>query len=238
MNKRMMGRLAVKLCMRVIVAAAVPAATLSPAPAAADEADDAQARALEKIKRTIASEPGPAEVLRVALQYFRVHPSTIDALRASAHYRALLPVLSGIGSYSGTGGATAQAVSITNPQDTVGNTATQGYSGSVGVSWDLREIVFNPSELQVYALVGIQQDLIHEIARTYFMRRQLQIRLALKPPQDLVIRVMLDLRVAEYSAILDGMTGGWFSQTIAEGSAVPAVPPPPPPPPPEATSQK
>jgi hypothetical protein len=68
------------------------------------------------------------------------------------------------------------------------------------------------------------------------MRRQLQIRLALKPPQDMVIRVMLDLRVAEYSAILDGMTGGWFSQAIAEATAAPPVPPPPTPP--EATSQK
>jgi hypothetical protein len=219
-----MGGLVVKLCLRAIVAAVVPAAVMYPAAARAQEVDDAQARALEKIKKTIAQEPGPSEVLRVAMQYFRVHPATIDALRASSHYRALLPVMSGIGTYSGTGGATAQAVSITNPQNTVGNTASEGFSGSIGVSWDLREIVFNPSELQVYALLGIQQDLIHEIARTYFMRRQLQIRLVLRPPQDMVIRVMLDLRVAEYTAILDGMTGGWFSQVIAESAAPPAAP--------------
>jgi hypothetical protein len=216
MKRETIGHLAFRFGLRAVVAAVVPAAAMSPAPAAAEETDDAQARAMEKLKATIAQEPSASEVLLTALQYFRVHPATIDALRASSHYRALLPVLSGIGSLGGTGGAAAQAVSITNPQNTVGNTATESYSASVGASWDLRELVFNPSELQVYALVGIQQDLVHEITRTYFMRRQLQIRLALRPPQDLVIRAMLDLRVAEYSAILDGMTGGWFSHTATE----------------------
>jgi hypothetical protein len=236
MKRRALSQTALKWSLRVIVATAVvPAVSVCATPAAADETDDAQAaqaRAMEKIKRTIAQEPGPSEVLRVSLQYYRVHPATIDALRANSHYRALLPVVSGIGTLNGGGGATAQAVSITNPQNTVGNTASEGYSGSVGASWDLRELVFNPSELQVYALVGIQQDLVHEIIRTYFMRRQLQIRLALRPPQDLVIRVMLDLRVAEYTAILDGMTGGWFSQSTVEGA-----PPQPPPPAAEAASR-
>jgi hypothetical protein len=105
-----------------------------------------------------------------------------------------------------------------------GTSSTVGYTVSMGLSWDLRETVFNPSELQAYALVGIQQDLIQEIVRTYFMRRQMQIRMALRPPSDPVTRAILDLRIAQYGAILDAETGGWFSRASApKGPPAPAA---------------
>jgi hypothetical protein len=175
-----------------------------------------ETRALDKLRQTFAREPTPSEVLVEAMHYFRVHPATADSLRSATHTRALFPVLSAVGTYNAYGDASAQSVTITNPQNTLINDYNRSYNLAVGVAWDLRELGFNPSELQVYSLVGYQQDLIQEITRTYFMRRQLQIRLALRPPQDLVTREILDLRVAEYTAILDAMTGGWFLRYIEQ----------------------
>jgi hypothetical protein len=196
-----------------------------------------ESRALDKLRQTFAREPTPAEVLVEAMQYFRVHPATADSLRASTHARALLPVLSAVGTYNSYGDASAQSVTITNPANTVVNDYNQSFNLAVGAAWDLRELGFNPSELQVYALVGYQQDLIQEITRTYFMRRQLQIRLALRPPQDLVTREMLDLRAAEYTAILDAMTGGWFLRAIAQANDLASGPPPASQPPPQAQAR-
>jgi hypothetical protein len=221
MKTNELDRVGLRFGVRLMTVVIGMAIAVGPAPAVAQEttapsADEA--RAIDKLRETFAREPTPGEVLTEAMLYFRVHPNTAESLRASTHYRALFPVLSAVGSYSAYGDASAQSVLITNPQNTFINDFNQTYNIQAGAAWDLRELEFNPSELQVYALVGYQQDLIQEITRTYFMRRQLQIRLALRPPQDLVTREILDLRVAEYTAILDAMTGGWFVRTIAEAT--------------------
>jgi hypothetical protein len=222
MNANTTRRESIRLT-RIAMAAAIGAGTLlGLAPAAqAQEAPPQSAeesRAIEKLRQTFAREPTAAEVLQEAMHYFRVHPAIADSLRAATHTRALLPVFSTVATYNAYGDASAQAVTITNPQNTLVNDYNTTFNIAVGAAWDLRELGFNPSELAVYQMVGFQQDLIQETTRTYFMRRQLQIRLALRPPQDLVTREMLDLRVAEYTAILDAMTGGWFLQYIEQAS--------------------
>jgi hypothetical protein len=219
--KTNLGRTAPRGAARLVAVAIGLSLSMGDARAGAQETQapsTEESRAIEKLRDTFAHEPTPGEVLTEAMLYFRVHPNIADSLRASTHYRALFPVLSAVGSYNNYGEASAQSVTITNPQNTFVNDFNQTYNIQAGAAWDLRELEFNPSELQVYALVGYQQDLIQEITRTYFMRRQLQIRLALRPPQDLVTREILDLRVAEYTAILDAMTGGWFVRSIAEAT--------------------
>jgi hypothetical protein len=220
------ARLEDNTSIRIAMAAAIGVGTLL-GPSRAAEAQEAPAqtteesRAVEKLRQTFAREPTPAEVLQEAMHYFRVHPAIADSLRAATHTRALLPVFSTVGTYNAYGDASAQSVTITNPQNTLVNDYNTTFNVAVGAAWDLRELAFNPSELAVFQMVGYQQDLIQEITRTYFMRRQLQIRLALRPPQDLVTREMLDLRVAEYTAILDAMTGGWFLRYIEQSSRPP-----------------
>jgi hypothetical protein len=58
----------------------------------------------------------------------------------------------------------------------------------------------------------MQRDITLEVVRTYYLRRQLQIRLALKPPADPLAVAMLELRIEEYTGILNAMTGGSFSR--------------------------
>jgi hypothetical protein len=177
----------------------------------------------EALRVMMAREPRASDVLRVSLRFYQVHPEVIDSLRTASRLRGLLPVASSIGTFNGLNNASASSQTITTPQDVISNQAGTGYSLAFALSWDLREVIFNPSELQAYALVGIEQDILLEVTRTYFMRRQLQVRLALRPPADIMTRSILELRVDEYSALLDGMTGGWFSRAMAE-----ALRPPPP----------
>jgi outer membrane protein TolC len=187
----------------------IAATALVVAPAHADSADDA---ALAALRAQTQREPPVADVLRAALVYHRVHPEALDALRSNSHLRAFLPVLSGFGSWTDSGNASASAVSITNPTNTVANSAGQGYTLTLGGSWDFREVVFNPAEVQVYGLVGIEQDVSLEVTRTYFQRRALEIRLALRPPTDPLGRALMEMRVEEYGAVLDGLTGGFFTR--------------------------
>src|SRR5262249_12152760 len=106
----------------------------------------------EYVRQLIRREPRAHEGIQIALQHYRVHADEIDALRASSRYRGLLPVLSTIGTLNRSGSASASSQTISNPQDTVSNQAFNGYAVSFGLSWDLRELMFNPSELQAYGL--------------------------------------------------------------------------------------
>src|SRR6185369_12415681 len=81
-----------------------------------------------------------------------------------------------------------------------------------GLAWDFRELIFNPAELQTYASIPMQKDLTLEIVRAYYLRRQLQIRLAIKPPPDPLAAATLELRAEEYASLLNAMTGGAFQR--------------------------
>ncbi len=169
-------------------------------------ADDSLTRLRETLKR----EPRAPDVVRMALAYYRVSPEEMQSLRASARARGLLPVLSGFAGYNSSGNASAQAQTISNPTNVVINGASSVTLFTGGLAWDLRELVFNPSEVQTFAVVPMQRDIMLEVVRTYYLRRQLQIRLALKPPADPLALATVELRVEEYTSILNAMTGGSF----------------------------
>lgn len=188
------------------IAAAALAGALALTTAAPAEAQEALTRLRETLKR----EPKATEVVKMALEYYRVSPETMESLRASARARGLMPVVSGFVGYNIVGEAQASAQTITQPQNVVINSAGTTTVLTGGIAWDLRELVFNPAEIQTYAVLPIQRDITLEVVRTYFLRRQLQIRLALKPPSDPLALMTLELRVEEYTGILNAMTGGSF----------------------------
>ena len=79
--------------------------------------------------------------------------------------------------------------------------------------------MFNPAEVQVYGLIGVQRDLMLETVRVYYLRRQLFVRFLTAPPEDPVAREALLLRIDEFTAFLDVLTGGWFSRTTEARTA-------------------
>lgn len=162
--------------------------------------------------RAAETDPPVAEVVAEALRYFRVHPEVIDSIRSSAHTRALLPLISA--GYRFDDDKFARVETLTpdmtqNDEDT--NRRTNAVS--VGAVWDFRELVFNPAEVQVYGLIGVQRDIMLEVTRTYFLRKQLLLLKKSKPPEDPVSAATLELRIEEHSATLDVLTGGWFSKS-------------------------
>jgi hypothetical protein len=186
-------------------------ATLALVAGVATTTADAQADdTLTRLRETLKREPKAPDVVKMALDYYRVSPEHMESVRSAARTRALLPVVSGFGGYNSTGNAQASAQTISNPQNVVVNGASSVTVLTGGVAFDLRELVFNPAEIQTYGAIPIQKDITVEVVRTYYLRRQLQIRLALKPPTDPLALATLELRVEEYTGLLSAMTGGAF----------------------------
>lgn len=170
------------------------------------------AEAIEKAKAQFAKEPAVADVVEVALRYFRVHPDVLDSLRTKAKTRALLPLVAAGYRYDDDRFLRRED-QFPDPVLTIDeNTNSRANSVSVGAVWDLRQLVFNPAEVQVFGLIGVQRDIMLEATRTYYLRKQLVLRKLYSPPTDPMAVAALDMRIDEFTALLDVLTGGWFSK--------------------------
>lgn len=177
---------------------------------------------LMRLKETLKKEPKAPDVVKMALDYYRIAPETMESVRSSARTRGLVPVLSSWLGYNSVGTASIQNTQISNPTQVYFNQAASTFYVNGGLAWDLRELVFNPNEMQTYASVPMQKDLTLEIVRAYYLRRQLQIRLAIKPPTDPLALATLELRAEEYTGLLNAMTGGAFQRATNAAGQQPA----------------
>ena len=193
------------------LAAALCALALAPSEshAQATEADLARARAV------IASEPSVRDTVQAALAYFRVRPDDIDGIRSAARARALLPILTAGYVYTDDTDASTETQRMSDPYERAAGRAARQHSVGAGVVFDFRDAIFNPGEVQAYGLIGVQRDVMLEATRAYFLRRQLMLRAMLQPPADPLALLALDLRIEEFTAVLDSLTGGWFSARLA-----------------------
>jgi hypothetical protein len=167
---------------------------------------------LARAQAQLRHEPAVAEITRMCLRYFRVDPENFDGLRRTAKTRALLPLIATGYRYDDDRMARFEQQEMFQPRTNDEDTNTRIHAFTVGGVWDLRELVFNPAEVQVYGLIGVQRDLMLEVTRTFYLRRQLQLRLLLRPPEDPLARAALEMRIDEYTSILDVLTDGWFSE--------------------------
>jgi hypothetical protein len=66
-------------------------------------------------------------------------------------------------------------------------------------------------------IVKLRDKVLGEVTRLYFDRRRLQIDGLLNPPNDLRAQIDDELRLMEFTAQLDALTGGAFSAAVAAG---------------------
>ncbi len=156
-------------------------------------------------------EPTAEETIDKALATFAVTDGEVRSLRSLSRTRALLPKVSG--TYLRDDLATNLNARLRGDQnvqrDESAAKLTDNYS--VSVEWDFRDLAFNPSSVNVYNLVAVQRNLILEVSRSYYLRQQLLIQRATSPPSDPKARHILNLRIREFSTLLDAFTKGWFS---------------------------
>jgi hypothetical protein len=172
------------------------------------------------------AEPSIIDVHRAALRYFRVHPEAVERIRRVAVRRAAAPVMSVTGRYEYVTSDRAvlqYAGDFHDPTIPPNASANDGFGsniagGSLTLTWDFPGLVFNAAELQTYALIGIQMNVLKEVTRLFYVRRQLLLSLLADPPDDPRTRVAMRMRVEEFTSLIDSFTGGWFSRNLPGAS--------------------
>lgn len=172
-----------------------------------------------------AGEPSIAQIQQAAVRYAEVHPGKIEEWRKAAARKAFLPTVSFDYDLSrdqtvdlDRGGTADPDVYIVGPEE-------QSRGWSVGVSWDLGELIWNGDQTSIDTrsrlMVELRDDILTQVTHLYYERRRLQVEMALAPMRDLPVRLEKEIRLEELTAGIDALTGGYLSKRTAKKSEVP-----------------
>lgn len=171
---------------------------------------------LDSVMRDYSGEPGVRAVQEEALKYANAHPEQLRSWLKRARKAYWLPKL-------GTGanpqiGFVESAREKTGNLDTYNNQHINNWRFQVKAEWHLNHLVFNRDELMVNREF-LRQSLMRErildkVKEAYFDRRRLQIQKQFDSFLDTQSKIESVLKLEEFTAELDGLTGGWFSQQL------------------------
>lgn len=173
---------------------------------------------VKKVLQRYAAEPSVRDVQQQAIEHMRVHPEVVDSWRLRARTNALAPRLT----TTGQGTLNDDRRTVEKPGDPTIVSVDNDQSGrlTVGATWELDRLIFEPAEMAVaresVRIANLRDRVLDEVTRRYFERRRLQVDLELAPPKDLADRVKKELRLQELTADIDAVTGGWFSEKLKE----------------------
>ncbi len=197
------------------------AAALSPLTGMAEPTADSEAK---KLLARFENEPSVNDVQQAALTYAAMHPEETENAKARSRWAAALPEVrfrvtknaddeqKQLQRYNGPGTPTEPL------SDTSTNDQKMEYQGEV--RWKLNELAFSKWETKLVSenrqVAKQRQSILQSVTQVYFERRRAQVDLMLSPPGDAAARTLAELKIAELTAELDGMTGGAFSRMVAE----------------------
>jgi hypothetical protein len=170
---------------------------------------------VDELAAATSREPDIALVHEQALAFGRLSAGRIDGLRASAAWKAALPVLELSGGYSETRldeDTVLDEYSSTDPW-VIRGAAGRATEVRVKLSWDLGRLAYNGEELDVLALQAPQEELLTRVTRLYNKRRRLLVELRGELERE--ARLDKQLALDETTAMLSAMTGGWYAAQIA-----------------------
>ena len=161
-------------------------------------------------------EPTVNETMNMAICYAEVYPEKIEKWRRGAKFKALLPRVN-LGIDQGFSD-TYEIYTSSSKQYWVTGPRDWSTGWDLNLSWDLSDLVWNPSQTTIdirsKLMVQLRDDIVDEVTRTYFERRRLQIEILTEPPESAHLTLKKRLRIQELTASLDGLTGGRFSESI------------------------
>lgn len=167
---------------------------------------------LALFKELITREPSAREVHKRVIQYADVGNWKTKRWHAESRLAGLLPSFSfGKNLDRGASISTYSGKYITGPED-----ISRGWDADV--SWDFGDVIYSSNQTSIDSrekmMVELRNDLLSEATRIYYERRRLQIDLVFTPPASEQEHLENLLRMDELTALLDGMTNGFFSERL------------------------
>lgn len=167
---------------------------------------------LSLFRELLSLEPSAREVQKRVIRYANVSNGKIKRWHAESRLAGILPTFSfGKNFDRGTSLSTYSGKYITGPED-----VNRGWDADV--SWDLGDMIYSSDQTSIDSreklMVELRNDFLAEATRIYYERRRLQIDLIYTPPVSEQEHLENLLRLDELTALLDGMTNGFFLKRL------------------------
>jgi len=170
------------------------------------------------INASFLQEPTIREVQRSAIRYANVSNGKIKRWHAASRMRAFLPDVSFKKGLDIGNNIQMDRGSTSKPDFFTQGPDDRDKSTDISLSWDLGDMLFSSSQTSIdsreKSMVGLRDEILSEVTRLYFERRRLRLELLANPPATPIEKMKAELRIAELTANLDGMTNGFFSKMI------------------------
>lgn len=181
-----------------------------------EEMGDSEPPTAQDLLANFVHEPTITQVRDAAIRYAEVHPDKIKRWRRQASLQALLPSVN-----FGMDHDTSRDLHVDEgsyPNFQLIDTKDRDAGADLSITWDLGELIWNDDQTSIDVrsklMVQLRDDLVDEVTRTYFERRRLQALLLTHPPTDQQAVLEKELRLQELTALIDGLTGGYFSHSM------------------------
>jgi len=169
-------------------------------------------------KELLSLEPSAREVHKRVIQYADVANGKIKRWHAGSRLAALLPSLSFSKSFSRSATIDIDRGGTNDADEYIIGPADSSKGGYRTLSWDFGDMIYSSDQTSIDSreklMVELRNDLLSEATRIYYERRRLQIDLVFTPPLSEQERLENLLRLDELTALLDGMTDGFFSKRL------------------------
>jgi len=161
------------------------------------------------------NEPNIASVQNAAIKYAEVSPEKIKNWRRQAALKACLPQVN-VGINRDTGDLWHwESGSSTKVGDDALIKGNDSLGWDLSLKWDLAELVFNDLQTSIDVrsrlMVQLRDDVLDEVTKLYFERIRVRMELENLSIEDRKRRSEKELKMAELTAQIDALTGGYFS---------------------------
>ena len=175
---------------------------------------------LEEILSLFEDEPPVAQVQSWAVERAGAAPERALVLLRDARARGALPLIRLRGRYEDKSGTKWDELNLMDSRD-----RDSEYTLDLWLEWDLSELASNSEALRAVregrALAELRQAVVHQVTIAFFDRRRLLAeQLLARSAEPIEQTVLRRLRVQELTATLDGLTGGRWSEALAEAASV------------------
>jgi photosystem II stability/assembly factor-like uncharacterized protein len=162
------------------------------------------------------NEPDISDIHQAAIEYSEVSPEKIKWMRQAAKNQALIPKFSFKldGNISRNinldrGGTNDPDFFIEGPKD-------KKWGWGIGLNWDLSELVWSYHQTSIDVrsrlMVQLRNDILDEVTKLYFERLRLKHEIEQMSVQEKHPVRLKQLRLAELTANIDALTGGYLSR--------------------------
>lgn len=160
--------------------------------------------------------PTIEQVQKAAIKYAEVEPGKIKKWRKQAAGKAVLPKISASVGRDSSDLWHWETGSSSKAGDDVLIKGNQAIDWDVTVSWDLGELIWNGDQANIDVrsrlMVQLRDDILDEVTKLYFERLRVKMELDDIAIEDRKKLADKQIRLQELTALLDGLTGGFFSR--------------------------